>query len=134
METVSFNYPAILVAALVSFVVGGAWYSPLLFARVWMREAGLDDAALRQARLGKVFALSFLCSLVMAANLAAFLGAKATLAFGAFAGLATGLGWVAMSLGIVYLFEQRSLKLWLVNAGCQVVTCTLMGAVIGGWK
>jgi hypothetical protein len=134
METVSFNYPAILVAALVSFVVGGAWYSPLLFARVWMREAGLDDAALRQARLGKVFALSFLCSLVMAANLAAFLGAKATLAFAAFAGLATGLGWVAMSLGIIYLFEQRSLKLWLVNAGCQVVTCTLMGAVIGGWK
>ena len=134
METVSFNYPAILVAALLSFVVGGAWYSPLLFARVWMHEAGLDDAALRQARLGKVFALSFVCSLVMAFNLAAFLGARATLAFGAFAGLATGLGWVAMSLGIVYLFEQRSLKLWLVNAGCQVVTCTLMGAVIGGWK
>ena len=134
MESVSLNYPAILVAALVSFVVGGAWYSPLLFARTWMREAGLDDAALKQARLGKVFALSFVCSLVMAVNLAAFLGARATLAFGTFAGFATGLGWVAMSLGIVYLFEQRSLKLWLVNAGCQVVTYTLMGAVIGGWK
>ena len=134
METVSLNYPAILVAALVSFVVGGAWYSPLLFARTWMREAGLDDAALRQARLGKVFALAFLCSLVTALNLAAFLGAKATLSFGAFAGLATGLGWVAMSLGVIYLFEQRSLKLWLVNGGCQVVTYTLMGAVIGGWK
>ena len=134
MESVQFNYPAILVAALVSFVVGGAWYSPLLFARVWMREARLDDAALRQARLGRVFALTFVCSLVMAFNLAAFLGAKATLAFGLFAGFATGLGWVAMSLGIVYLFEQRSLKLWLVNGGCQVVTYTLMGAVIGGWR
>src|SRR6185295_6921441 len=53
-------------------------------------------------------------------NYPAFLGAKATLAFGVFAGFATGLGWVAMSLGIVYLFEQRSLKLWLVNGGCQV--------------
>jgi hypothetical protein len=51
-----------------------------------------------------------------------------------FDAFATGLGWVAMSLGIVYLFEQRSLKLWLINAGCQVVTYTLMGAVIGGWK
>ena len=77
METVQFNYPAILVAALVSFVVGGAWYSPLLFAKAWMREAGLDDAALKRARLGKVFALAFLCSLVMAFNLSAFLGAKA---------------------------------------------------------
>lgn len=134
METVHFNYPAILVAALLSFVVGGAWYSPLLFARTWMREAGLDDAALRQARLGKVFALAFVGSLVMAFNFSAFLGAKATLGFGAGAGFATGLGWVAMSLGIIYLFEQRSLKLWLVNAGCQIVTCTLMGAVIGGWR
>ena len=38
METVQFNYPAILVAALVSFVVGGAWYSPLLFAKAWMKR------------------------------------------------------------------------------------------------
>ena len=82
METVQFNYPAILVAALISFVVGGAWYSPLLFAKAWMKEAGLDDAALKRAKLGKVFALAFLCSLVMAFNLSAFLGAKATLAFG----------------------------------------------------
>ena len=134
METVQFNYPAILVAALVSFVVGGAWYSPLLFAKAWMREAGLDEAALKRAKLGRVFALSFVCSLVMAFNLSAFLGAKATLAFGTMAGLATGLGWVAMSLAIVYLFEQRSLKLWLINGGCQVVTYTLMGAVIGGWR
>ena len=81
-----------------------------------------------------MFALAFLCSLVMAFNLSAFLGAKATLAFGTFAGLAAGLGWVAMSLGIIYLFEQRSLKLWLINAACQVVTYTLMGAVIGGWR
>ena len=40
METVQFNYPAILVAALISFVVGGAWYSPLLFAKTWMRKPG----------------------------------------------------------------------------------------------
>jgi hypothetical protein len=134
METVQFNYPAIIVAALLSFVVGGVWYSPLLFVKAWMKEAGLDDAALKRAKPAKVFGLAFLCSLVMAFNLSAFLGAKATLAFGAMAGLAAGLGWVAMSLGIIYLFELRSLKLWLINGGCQVVTYTLMGAVIGGWR
>lgn len=134
METVHFNYPAILVAALIGFIVGGVWYSPLLFDKAWMREAGLDQVALKQARLGRVFGLAFLALLVTAFNLSAFLGARATLAFGAFAGLAAGLGWVAMSLGIIYLFEQRSLKLWLINAGCQVVTYTLMGAVIGGWR
>lgn len=134
LEPLHFNYPAILAAALLAFVVGGAWYSPLLFARVWMREAGLDEAALKGSRPGLVFGLAFLCSLIIAFNLSAFLGAKATLAFGAMAGLATGLGWVSMSLGVVYLFERRSLKLWLVNAGYQIVTYTLMGALIGGWK
>jgi hypothetical protein len=29
---------------------------------------------------------------------------------------------VAKSLGMIYRFEQRSLKLRLVNGGCQVVT------------
>jgi hypothetical protein len=133
MESVHFNYPAVFVAALIAFVVGGAWYSPLLFARAWMREAGLDEAALRRAGMGRVFAIAFVCSLVMSFNLAAFLGARASLAFGAFAGFATGLGWVAMSLGVIYLFEQRSFKLWLINGSCQVVSYTLMGALLGAW-
>jgi len=134
MEPVHFNYAAVFVAALIAFVVGGAWYSPLLFARAWMREAGLDEAALRRASMGRVFAIAFVCSLVMSFNLAAFLGGRASLAFGAFAGFATGLGWVAMSLGVIYLFEQRSFKLWLINGACQVVSYTLMGALLGAWK
>jgi hypothetical protein len=39
-----------------------------------------------------------------------------------------------MSLGVIYLFEQRSLKLWLINSGYQVLSLTLMGAVLGAWK
>jgi hypothetical protein len=71
---------------------------------------------------------------VIAFNLAAFIGAKASVSFGLFGGLATGLGWVAMSLGVIYLFEQRSPKLWLINSGYQVVAFTVMGALLGAWK
>ena len=133
MDLPSINYGAVIAAAVLSFVVGGLWYSPILFARAWMREAGLSEEQTRQADMAKVFGLSFLCSVVMAFNLAAFIGPKASLAFGMMAGAAAGIGWVAMSLGVVYLFEQRSLKLWLVNAGYQALTYTLMGAVIGAW-
>ena len=42
--------------------------------------------------------------------------------------------WVAMSLGVIYLVEQRSLKLWLINSGYQVLAYTLMGGLIGLWK
>jgi hypothetical protein len=134
MEPVQFHYPAVLAAAVVQFAIGGLWYSPLLFARPWMREAGLAEARLREAPMARIFGLAFAGALVMAFNLAAFIGARATLAFGAFAGFATGLGWVAMSIGVLYLFERRSLRLWLINSGYLVVAFTAMGAILGAWK
>lgn len=133
MDAVQFNLPAVIVAALAGFLIGGIWYSPIGFERAWMAEAGISEAQTRQASMAKVFGLSMLASLVMAFNLAAFLGAKATLGFGLFAGFAAGLGWVAMSLGVIYLFEQRSLKLWLINSGYQVLAYTLMGGILGAW-
>ena len=134
MDSVSFNIVAVLVSALLAFVIGGLWYSPILFAKAWMREAGLSEEQTRQANMAKVFGLSAIANLVMAFNLAAFIGAKATLSFGLFAGLAAGLGWVSMSLGVIYLFEQRSLKLWLINSGYQVLAYTVMGGVLAAWK
>jgi hypothetical protein len=134
METLHFNFAAILVAALMSFAIGGLWYSPLLFARAWMKEAGLTEQQTKEAPMGRIFGLAAVASLVMAFNLAAFIGPKASLGFGLFAGAAAAVGWVAMSLGVIYLFEQRSLKLWLINSGYQVIAYTLMGGLIGVWK
>lgn len=134
MDSLQIHYPAVLAAAALGFVIGGLWYSPLAFARVWMQAAGISEEQARKAPMGKVFGFSALAQLVIAFNLAAFIGPKADLGFGLLAGLAAGLGWVAMSLGVIYLFEQRPLKLWLVNAGYQVLTYTLMGALLGVWK
>lgn len=134
MEAVQFNIVAVLVSALLAFVIGGLWYSPILFAKPWMREVGLSEEQTRQANPAKVFGFAALATLVMAFNLAAFIGNKSSIGFGLFAGAATGLGWVAMSLGVIYLFEQRSLKLWLINSGYQVVAYTVMGGVLAAWK
>jgi Protein of unknown function (DUF1761) len=134
MDSVHFNFAAVFVAALISFAIGGLWYSPLLFARSWMKEAGLNEQQMQGAPMGRIFALAGLASLVMAFNLAAFIGPKASLSFGLFAGAAAAIGWVAMSLGVIYLFERRSLKLWLINSGYQVLAYTLMGGLLGVWK
>ncbi|HRI18007.1 MAG TPA: DUF1761 domain-containing protein [Burkholderiaceae bacterium] len=134
MDSMHFNFAAVFVAALMSFALGGLWYSPLLFAKAWMREAGMSEQQVREAPMGRVFGLAGVASLVMAFNLAAFIGPKASLVFGLFAGAAAGVGWVAMSLGVIYLFEQRSLKLWLINSGYQVLAYTLMGGLIGVWQ
>lgn len=133
MDFASFNYAAIAVATIVSFLLGGVWYSPMLFAKSWMHEAGVSEEQAKSANMKKVFGFSLLCTLVMAFNLAAFLGPQASVSFGAAAGAATGIGFVAMSLGVIYLFEGRSLKLWLINSGYQVVSYTVMGVILGAW-
>lgn len=134
MDSLRFNFAAVFVAALMSFAMVGLWCSPLLFARPWMKEVGLGAQQLKDAPVARTFGLAGLASLVMAAYLAAFIGPKASLSFGLMAGAAAGLGWVAMSLGVIYLFEQRSLKLWLINSGYQVLAYTLMGGLLGVWK
>lgn len=134
MEGVQIHFPAVLAAAALGFVIGGLWYSPIGLARAWMQAAGVTEEQARRASSGKVFGFAALAQLVIALNLAAFIGPKASLGFGLFAGFAAGLGWVAMSLGVIYLFEQRPLKLWLINSGYQVLTYTVMGGVLGVWR
>jgi Protein of unknown function (DUF1761) len=133
-DQMKINYLAVLVAATSTFVIGGMWYSPILFGSTWMREAGLSDAELRKRNMGAVFGTSFVLALIVAVNLAAFLSGPPDLVWGATAGALAGVGWVAMAMGTTYLFEARSLKLYLIDAGYHAVTFIIMGAIIGIWK
>ena len=129
------NIWAILAAAVSAFVVGGLWYSPFLFGEVWKRANGFSGANAPSGGQAKVFALSFLLTLVMAVNLAMFLNdPKTTLAWGATAGFLAGFGWAAMGIGIVSLFERRPWAYILVNGGYLTGALVLMGAIIGAWR
>ncbi len=125
---------AVLAAAVSSFVLGGLWYSGALFRRAWQRAALVDEARLKSghpaAILGGAFALSLLAAFVFAL----FLGPHPTLALGLGAGAAAGLCWVAASFGINYLFERRSLALFLINGGYHALQFTLYGLILGLWS
>lgn len=127
------NIWAVVVAALASFMLGGLWYAPGVFGRAWQREVGLSDDELEQGSKAKIFGGSFVLSFLGAWVFAMFLGPAPALPFALGAGFAAGLAWVAGSFGISYLFEHRSLKLWLVNGGYHVVQYTLFGAILGIW-
>lgn len=135
-EQFQFNYLAILTAAVSTFLLGGLWYSPLLFVKPWMKELGLTEEECKKKgaeNLGAIMGISFLLELIMAFNLAAFIGPKASLTFGLFAGAAAGFGWVGLSFGVTYLFERRSMKFFLINAGYHGLAFTIMGAILGVW-
>eukprot|EP00130_Batrachochytrium_dendrobatidis_P008285 XP_006683160.1 hypothetical protein BATDEDRAFT_92921 [Batrachochytrium dendrobatidis JAM81] len=129
----SINYLAVIAAALSAFLIGGVWYS-VLFAKPWMKENGFDEAELRNSNMGKIFGGSFIFSLIISFVFVLFLGPERNAAIGALAGFMAGLFWVAAAMGITYLFERKSLKLFLINAGYHVVTFTVMGLILGVWK
>ena len=127
------NWLAVIAAAVSSFVVGGLWYSPALFGKGWQKEAGLTDEQLKAGNPAKIFGGSLVLSLIAAAVFAMFLGPKPALGFAFGAGLSAGLCWVAASFGINYLFEHRSLKLFLINGGYHTVQFSVIGVVLGLW-
>ncbi|MGI8899177.1 MAG: DUF1761 domain-containing protein [Pyrinomonadaceae bacterium] len=135
MDFSTINYFAVLAAALSTFVLGGLWYSPLLFGKAWMRANGFSDADLQTLSKARMFGWSFLFSLVMSVNLAMFLSGPTTnIIWGMAAGGLAGLGWVAMAIAIVGVFENRSWSYIAINGGYMTVAFVIMGAIIGAWR
>ncbi len=134
MDTSFLNYWAILAAAVSAFVLGGLWYSPAVLGNIWMRENGFKEEDMKKGNMAKIFGFGFILMLVSAINLAMFLGPTADMSMGGFYGFLAGFGWVATFVGTHYLFERRSFTLFLINAGYSVVSLTMMGLIIGGWR
>ncbi len=129
------NYVAVAAAAISAFLLGGLWYSPLLFAKKWMAYTGNECAEGEKPKgnMAVIFGGAFVLNLIAALVLAMFIGPM-PLRFATLAGLAVGLCWVATSFGVNDLFERRPFGLWLINAGYVVLQYTIMGAVIGAFN
>jgi hypothetical protein len=135
------NLLAVLVAAISTMVVGFLWYSPMLFAKAWMREMGYDpkDKAKVQAMqksAGPAYAGSFVASLTSAIVLALFLHwvRAESLHHGLLVGSHVWLGFVATVQLTGALFTKQSMKLFAINTGFQLVCYLVMGTILAVWR
>lgn len=126
------NWLAVFAAAVSSFVLGGVWYSAL-FAKAWQSAAGLSDEQIKNANMGLIFGGSFVLALISSASFAVFLGSELDAMTGALYGFTAGLCWVTASLGMNYLFERKSLRLFLINGGYHTLQFTLIGAILAAF-
>ena len=134
MNLSTINWLAVIVAALSNFLLGGLWYSPSLFGKIWAHETGLKEQELKTG-MARVFGFSLLWSFIMSFNLAMFLNDKNTTpSWGAIAGFLAGFGWVATAIFIIGLFERKSLRYMLINAGYMTVSFVIMGFILGAWR
>ncbi len=132
------NYIAVLVAAIVVFVLGWLWYSPLLFYKPWMRARGMDPAvAMAGAKMptGKLvielvrcFVLAYVVAhFVAALGITNWLGA---VHFGIF--LWIGLP-VILLVGSI-LWENVPVKVAVIHAGDWLVKLLVIPIIVSVWQ
>jgi hypothetical protein len=128
----SINLWAVAAAALTTFVVGGLWYSQSVFGGIWGRESGLIGRLDKKGRHPAfVFLVSYLLAFIAALVIAKLLGPHPGMTHAVRRSIFLGFGIAATSFGINYLFGNRSMKLWLVDAGYHVVQFAMIGVVLG---
>ncbi|MCL6250904.1 DUF1761 domain-containing protein [Altererythrobacter sp. KTW20L] len=123
------NWLAVVLGALAFFVVGAVWYGAL-FGKAWQREVGLSDAQLRASNMQLIFAACFVLELVVAWMLAHLI-ARTSPAPHVVMMFAFGFGAFLMTpaVGINYLYQRKSLKLFAIDAGHFIVGMVAMGGV-----
>ena len=126
------NILAVILAALAAFFLGFIWYT-VVFAKPWQKEIGMkaDAGGAETPNLGRLLIGSLLLEILMAVMLAILIGKDADGITGLSKGLAIGLGIVAPAFGVNYMFEGKSLKLWLINASYNALVVSVMGLIIG---
>jgi hypothetical protein len=139
------NYLAVLVAALVIFILGGLWYSPVLFAKRWIALLGRTEEQMRAdaaaANMPLLYISAFICSLLIAYMMAHFLGhmagadlMAASAAHGALFGVGAWLGFAAPTSYATAIFSGTPRQKWLIDSGYNLVSFVLAGAILGAWR
>lgn len=134
MHHLHFNHLAILVSAFYQWILGALWYS-LFFTKPWMALTGhVPGSRPKGAVAGMVS--SFIGSLILSfvlAHVVLWSGAEGHL-MGLFIGFICWLGFIVPPIFSETIYEQRSYKLFAINAGYWLVALLGSGALLAAWR
>ena len=132
------NYFAVVAAAAATYVLGALWYSPLLFAKAWLKAHGYSNEKIKEMQkgAGKAYAGSFFCWWVMAYVLAMLLSLAGMhgVQSGVHLGALCWLGFAATTGLAANLFSDKPISAFVVDSGYQLVSLLIMGAILGAWS
>ena len=129
-------YLEIIIAAAAAFLLGFGWYTAL-FGKAWQAESGVTDEEAQQD-MARTHGLSFLmmCILAFGNNYVIELHpvADQTFVHGAFLGVLAACLYAIPAVAIHYLYQRKSLKLFLIDAGYILAFFALMSGVLAALK
>lgn len=128
------NWLAVVIAVVASMIIGAVWYSKLLFQKQWVAEIGKTEKELKSVA-SPGYAVAVVCGIIEAVFLSLLIEVmgSATALEGALAGLMVWVGFIGTTSLLSHIFQARSLKLWAIDYGNQLVVIVVMGAIIAGW-
>ncbi len=158
-----FNILPILLAALLSVLIGFVWFSPQVFGNTLKRESGVSAENVRKTNIAVLIIMSLIYAFFIAMMLQpivihqagavsatqditgvdasvlqnylnAYGGSYRTFKHGALHGFIAGLFFALPVIGVPALHEKRSWKYVLITGGYWIFTCTIMGSIICGWR
>jgi len=113
MQVPAVNWLAVFVAAIVMFVLGGLWYSPVLFARRWLALQGRTEEQERAQAAAANMPLMYI---------SAFFGAMAWV------------GFVAPTTYATAMFSGKPKQLWFIDSTYYLVSFMLAGLILAAWR
>ncbi len=125
-----------VIGAIAAFALGSLWYTAL-FGKVWQAETGITDEE-GQQNLARTHGLSFVMMIILSYAVNMIINyhepADQTFVHGGFHGIMAGLFYCAPAMAINYLYQRKSLKLYLIDAAYVVLFLGLSGGVMAALK
>lgn len=129
------NYAAIVVSAIVYWLLGALWYG-FLFGKQYVALERLTDEQLKAASPILPYIITFILNLLIAfvlAQICIWRNAN-TASRGAAVGILLWIGLVGPITYTTYMYELRPLPLFAINQFYSLVGLFLMGLIIGAWS
>lgn len=129
------NYLAVLVSAIVYWLLGAVWYG-FLFSKPWMALEHMTDAQASSMNPVLPYVITFALNLLIAfvlAQVCAWRNAN-TAARGSAVGVLLWIGFIGPVTFTTYMYEMRPMQLFAINEFFSLVGLCLMGAILGAWK
>ena len=133
------NWLAVIVGAVVYFVLGALWYSPPFLGRRWQRSIGWDPEATPPEMKLTSYLVPFLAYVIMAVAIGLIAAATGTdtLTEGIVLGLVTGVGLNLMHTLVDATFDPGKPEPWTwfaINGSYHTIGLIIVSVIVAIWR
>jgi Protein of unknown function (DUF1761) len=131
------NWFAVLVAAVAYFMIGGLWYSKVLFGSKWASLTGLDmNDPEKNKGVVQLMISSFIMMLVTCIGLALLVARMDLfiLSSGLKLGMITGICFAITAIAITYMYERKPVALYAITCGYHFIGNIAAAVILVLWR